>query len=445
MGYHSTNYYNTKMFKGNTDKTGYAWWYDQSRENPDRPSHYPSFIPLPVMRDVLGWDAKESVRLTAVFEMPVLDDDGHIVLGEDGNAVFQEYEIPVKDHKALGRSDWIQNGIPEGEEEGASQILSIVSTEYGVHNAKDVFFGNVEILVGGEENMGIESFGELKWGRRLFASFSLPDHVVNPDSGLEFRPILTVVTSYDRTLATKYVRTFGIPVCDNTLNWELTRAGEKDGQFTLKHSKNSAARLGDAKVALGLLTEQVDDMQRFTSELMSVEVPEDIFVKWLDKMVPIPEVKRSRATVKSVQGEDVEIEKISAHAQTIALKKRDQLVEMWDIDPRVTGPIDSGRPWKNTKLGLLQLWNTYNQREASFKGAKAFGGDKDSARAQMNMDKTINGTFATEDAKALKALDIVFKEEAEKVAVAVPAGAPTSDPEKKVPAKRTSRSKTQNN
>lgn len=444
MGYHSTNYYNTKMFKGNTDKTGHAWWYDQSRENPDRPSHYPGFIPLPVMRDVLGWDAKESVKLIAVFEMPVLDDDGNIVLDDEGNAVFKAVEIPVKDHKALGRSDWIANGIPDGEEEGASQILSVVSTEYGVHNAKDVFFGNVEELVGGEEHMGIESFGELKWGRRLFASFSIPEHVENPDSGLQFRPILTVVTSYDRTLATKYVRTFGIPVCDNTLNWELTKAGEKDGQFTLKHSKNSAGRLGDAKIALGLLSEQTEDMQRFTSELMRVEVPEDIFQKWLEVMVPMPPIKESTSMALSTQGEQVEIKKVSAHAQTIAIKKREALMDMWENDERVTGPESDGRPWKNRKLGLFQLWNTYNQREASFKGAKAFGGDKDAARAQMNMDKTINGTFATEDAKAFKALDAVFAAEAEKVAVLVPAGAPTSDPEKKV-TKRTPRSKAQNN
>jgi len=436
MGYHSTNYYNVKMFKGNTDKTGYAWWYDQSRENPNMPSHYAGFIPLTVMKTVLGWDALESVKLVATFQIPQLNDEGMPVLDENGEPIINTYEVPVTDHKALGRSDWVQNGIPDGEEDGASQILSVVSNEYGVHSVKEVFFENVEQLVGGESNIGIESFGELKWGRRLFASFSIPENVENPESGLQFRPILTVVTSYDRTLATKYVRTFGVPICDNTLNWELTKAGEKDGSFTLKHSKNSAGRLADARKVLGLLDEQTEDMNAYATELVQTPVSEESFQKWLNVMVPIPEVKKSLVTVKSIQGEDVQVEKVSAHAQTIALKKRDKLIEMWDTDPRVTGPVDNNRPWKGTKLGILQLWNTFNQHEASFKGAKAMGGDKNAARAQMNMDKTISGAFAAEDTKALRVLDSILSEADQPVAELVPAGAPTSNPAKRTPRSR---------
>ena len=210
---------------------------------------------------------------------------------------------------------------------------------------------------------------------------------MNKESGLEFRPIRTICTSFDRTLATKYIRTFGVPVCDNTLNYELTRAGDKDGQFVLRHSKNSATRLGDARKVLGLLTEGAAEFDAWATGLAQAPVPEDKFLKWLDVMVPIPEIKRTMVTVKSIQGEDVQVEKVSSNAQTIALKKRDKLVEMWDKDPRVS-------PWKNTRLGILQLWNTYNQHEVSFKGTKAAGGDKVAARAELNMNKMIEGDFA---------------------------------------------------
>jgi len=445
MGYHSTGYYNTKMYKGNTDQTGHAWWYDESRENPDRPSHYPSFIPMPVMREVLGWNAEESTKLVAYFDIPVLDEVTSLpVRDADGVIVTRTYEVPVTDHKALGRSDWITGGIPDNEEEGANKILSVVSNEYGVHQIKEVFFDNVEELLeggDGDEQIGIESFGELKWGRRLFASFSVPESKKNPESGLEFRPTLTVVTSYDRTLATKYVRTYGVPICDNTLNWELAKAGDKDGSFTLKHSKNSAGRLADAKKVLGLLSEQADVMNSFLKGLMEIDVPEDIFHKWLNVMVPMPEVKKSIVTVQSIQGEAVQMEKISAHAQTIATKKREKLMDMWETDERVIGKDSRMR---NSGAAILQLWNTFNQREASFKGAKAMGGDKDAARAQMNMDKTIAGVWATEDSKALKVLNAIV-EENKKELIAVPAGAPTSDPEKKVPARRAPRGKAQTN
>ena len=410
MGYHSMNYYNTKCFKGNTQKTGFAWWYDASREDPNNPSHFEGFIPLSKMRDFFDWSAEESVKLIATFEI-------------DG----QTYEVPVNDYKALGRNDWIENGIPDNEEQGAAKILSVVTSDYGVHQPKKVFLSNVAELVDGADNIGVESFGELKWGRRLFASISVPDNMVNSVSGLEFRPILTIVTSFDRTLATRYVRTFGIPVCDNTVNYELARAGEKEGNFILRHSKNSEGRLIEAKKVLGLLNEQTDEMDQQLTNLFNVEVSESHFTKWLNEMVPIPEIKKTIVTIKSIQGEDTEVEKISTRAQTVALKKQDRLIEMWDHDPRVA-------PFKGTRLGILQLWNTFQQHEAGVKATKSLGAGNDEqskadarvrARIEKNMDSMLSGASTKEDITALSVISRIQTDEKELVA-AVPAGAPTS-------------------
>ena len=428
MGYHSQNYYNTKCYKGNTDKTGFAWWYDQSMEDPNNPSHFAGPIPLQLMRNVFGWTAHESVELLAKF---VIDGQEYVV------------PIPPDQYKALGRGDWIEHGIPDSEEQGASKILSVVSGDYGTQQLKEIFITNVADLLDGADNIVLESFGELKWGRRAFASVSVPENMMNNDSGLAFRPILTIVTSFDRTLATKYVRTFGIPVCDNTVNYELARAGEKEGHFVLRHSKNSAARLPEAKKVLGLLSEQADEMDKFLSDLVKAEVPEQHFIKWLDKMVPVPEIKKTIVTVKSIQGEDTQIEKVSTNAQTIALKKRDKLVEMWDRDPRVA-------PWKNTRLGIHQLWNVFQQYETGVKATTALGGGRDAtdmdrtnakirARIEKNMDSTINpegsGSLLKEDLKALDIIAQIQSEDKELVA-AVPAGAPTSTG-RKVPRRNT--------
>lgn len=470
MGYHSTKYYNQNMRKGNTDKTGFAWWYDQSQEDPAHPSHYKGFIPLDVaVNELFGWTAEESVELIAKFRIPSapavqLGEDGTPIKDEAGNEIplvraelvtvdgqplvddqgnaFYDYFVPVDSFKAIGRGDWIANGIPENQESGASKILSVNDKDYGTHQLKEVFIDNVSGLVGGEENIGLESAGILKWGKRAFASLSIPENLLNEESGMQFRPILTVVTSFDKTLATKYVRTFGVPVCDNTLNWELMKAGEKDGQFVLRHSKNSALRLKDAKGVLGLLTDAADDMNRFLGEMSRAEVPEDVFVKWLNVMVPIPEIKKTLMTVKSIQGEDVQIEKVSANGQTIALKKRDKLVEMWDRDPRVS-------PWKGTRLGILQLWNTFNQHEISFKGAKKFDGNVNAARAELNVNKMIDGDFAREDEKAMHALSVLMAEHDEKVLVGVSTGvsaeqAAEESPAKKAPAKRAPRKSSTN-
>lgn len=407
MGYHSQRYYNTHCFKGNTDKTGFAWWYDQALEDPNNPSHFDGFIPLSLLRKEFGWNAEESVKLVAFFEI-------------DG----QEYEVPVSNFKALGRGDWIVNGIPDNEEDGASKILDVPTIDYGSHQLQDVFIKNVAELVDGENNIGLESFGSLKWGRRAFASISVPEHMLNSDSGLQFRPILTIVTSFDRTLATKYVRTYGIPVCDNTVNYELAKAGEKDGHFVLRHSKNSSARLMDAKRVLGMLSEQGDEMDKWITEQSKIEVSEPQFIKWLDVMVPVPEPTKKTVTVTSIQGEQVQTEKISYNAQTIALKRRDKLVEMWDRDGRVS-------PWKNTRLGIFQLWNTFQHHEVTVKATKALGGDADTdasksnakirARIESNMDRLLNvnnkNSFQSQDMAAMDAIVKIQTDELEPVTV----------------------------
>ncbi|AEL97970.1 hypothetical protein CL65_gp062 [Mycobacterium phage Patience] len=434
MGYHTRGYYNTKCFKGNTDKTGFAWWYDQSLEDPNNPSHFPGPIPVELMRRIFGWTAHESVELVAKFMI-------------DG----KEYEVPVPadQYKALGRGDWIVDGIPETEEVGASKILSVVSGDYGMQQLKEIFITNVADLLNGADNIVLESFGELKWGRRAFASVSIPENLLNNDSGLEFRPIMTIVTSFDRSMATKYVRTYGIPVCDNTVNYELARAGEKDGHFVLRHSKNSAARLPEAKKLLGLLSEQAEEMDAWLTELTRTEVSEQQFQKWLDVMVPVPEIKKTVVTVKSIQGEDTQIEKVSTNAQTIALRKRDKLIEMWDRDPRVKDVPPS-------RAKIFQLWNTFMQYETGVKATKDLMGGKDAseldrknakirARIEKNMEATINSenssSFLKEDIRALDAIAKIQADELE--TVSIPLGGGTATATK--PKTTRSRSKSSNN
>ncbi len=405
MSYHSSTYLNRNMKKGNAEKTGYAWWYNAALEDPQNPSHYKEFIPLNVVHEFFGWTAEESVEVIAKF----------VINGT-------EYLVPAGRFKAIGRSDWIVNGIPEDQEDGADKILDIANIDYGVHDPQQVFIRNISELFGGGDNIGCESLGSLKWGRRLFASFSIPDHLRNNASGLEFRPILTVCTSYDQTLSTKYVRTSGIPVCDNTLNAELARAGEDSGHFVLRHTKHSANRLADAKQVLGILTEDAEAMDSFITELHNVEVSDDDFAKWVQEMVPDPGVKETIVEMTSIQGQKFEQKKVSTHAQTAALNKQAKLINMYSSDPRVA-------PWQGTRLGLLQLWNTFVQHEDSVKVTSKFAGKdatevekaaaKVNVRIERNFDRMINAKGANSFMKQdLKALDTIAAIQAEKFSTA---------------------------
>ena len=416
MSYHSMSYLNSgKIIVGNTNKTGNAWWYNQSLENPANPTHYAGFIPLTVVKDRLfGWTAWESNRLVAYFDQPERDDLGNIVLDLTGEPVMKTYEVPVTSFKAIGREDWVVNGVPSDEEDGADAILHVQGKDYGVHQLQETFITTTSQIVQGADNMGIVSAGLLKWGRRAWITISIPDNLTNDESGLQFRPNLTVSTSFDSSLATSWTRTFGIPVCDNTLDYQLAKAGEKDGKFILRHTKNSAMKIKDAVEALGMLNQQADEMDKALAEMVKTEVPEGVFLKWLDRMVPVPDLKEKTIMITSIQGEQVPVKKVSTNGHTMAINKREKLVEMWDFDPRVA-------PWKNTKLGILQLWNTFNQHERSFKVSKQFDGNRLAAKVESQQLKTLSGDYLKEDVTALQAVDSLLAELVS-VPVLTPAG-----------------------
>jgi hypothetical protein len=65
---------------------------------------------------------------------------------------------------------------------------------------------------------------------------------------------------------------------------------------------------------------------------------------------------------------------------TRAGNKQDRMRDLWTADPRV-------RPWKNTALGVVQAFNTFNHH---VKGT-------DKTRAERNMLSALNGKTATDD------------------------------------------------
>ena len=435
MSYHTQQYLNSGKILVGTGKR--AWWYDARLEDEKNPTHFDGFIPVTTVQEKLfGWETLESRSLLAQFDVVARDRDGQpIILDGENEPYILTKTVPVTSYKALGREDWVLTGVPEDEEDGADAILSIQGDSYGIHQLKKVFINTTAEIVGGLDEIGVMSAGLLKWGRRAWITVSINEDLHSDAANFDYRPCLTVSTSFDGSLPTSWTRTLDLPVCDNTLDWELMRAGES-GKFVLKHTKNSVARIKDAKQALGLLTEQADEMDRMLAEMTNIEVSEKQFQTWLNKMVPVPDVKVSTVSITSVQGEQIEAQKVSTRGQTIAVNKRDRLVEMWDRDPRVA-------PWKNTKFGILQLWNTYQHHESTVKGASALGGNKVQARVEANMMRVIGSgknSFAEQDAVALKELDGILAEESPKVAgVDLPKGGvavATKPRTRKAPAKQ---------
>jgi hypothetical protein len=274
-------------------------------------------------------------------------------------------------------------------------------------------------------------------------TISIPQNLHNDASGLDFRPQLIASTSFNSSLPTSYTRAYGVPVCDNTLNYELMRAGDK-GKFVIKHTKNSVSKLSGAAEALGLLEQQADEMDAELTAMVNREVSEQQFQKWLNLIVPIPEIKTTQVEkMVSIQGQmqKAMIDKVSTNGQTIAINKQAKLLDMWTSDQRVS-------PWRGTQFGVVQLWNTFQQHESKLVGAKALDGNRVQARVENNMMKTLSGKFANGtktapgDLQALELLDQVFEESAPIIAVSDSGNTAVLE---KAPAKRASRAKSQQN
>lgn len=410
-----------------------SWWFDGRLEDPKRPSHYAGYLPVSLVKErLLNWQALDgNVKVSTMLD--VVDPNG------DGTSYIKvPVEFPVSIYKGVIREDklrdlyesWWATGQVDQDALNAV-VLGMHSDEYTQHQLDQTFItetANIIGAAGGE--LGITSALVLRGGRVASMEISIPEELHDEKTGFAFRPNLVVSTSFNGTLPTSWTRTITATVCDNTLQYALSQAGET-GKYKIRHTKNSLVHIRDAVQALGLIHQQADTFTETLRSWSETEVTEKHFQSWLDAMYPVPDVKTE--VILSEQGEKIG-EKVKTNSQSLVLNKRDRLIQMWDSDPRVVGPEGQ---WKNSKLALAQLVNTFQHHEQMVKGVKALGGNKLQARVETNAFKALkadrNGEseFAKADRLAMEKLDLILANDEAAQKVAVPVGAPTT----KAPAK----------
>lgn len=247
--------------------------------------------------------------------------------------------LPITDYKAIVREDRIFEDMDENGTEGNPEaVLSVMTDSWEAHQPKRVFIDNMAEIVDGTDNIGVTSAGLLKWGRVAWMEISIPQELHNDKVGFTYRPNLLASTAFDGSAKTRYTRTTTSTVCDNTLEWAQREAGDQ-GWFELSHRKGSQERLIDAKAVLGIIERGADDFDRLITEWSQTEVTNDQFMKWLDEVLPVPEVK-------VIDG------KTKTNSQTIILNRRERIGDLYWTDHRAA-------TWVGTKLGVAQAWNTF--------------------------------------------------------------------------------------
>ena len=285
---------NTQVLIGFTDQRGTAWHYKKDEQG-DEPNHYAQAIPVDdVLRRLFSWHA---------IELPMF------VRTTQG-------DVEVPNRKAIVRDDTFD-------------VLGVPSKAYLPHQYDEWLLTKVGNLI--DDDLSIGSAGLLKGGAVAWVQIEMPENM--KVEGVEFRPHLLATTSFNGEIATLYKRCCTIVVCDNTRARALR---ETSDEVRVKHTSQSMMRLNDARQALNIVHQLGDDFAAEIKQLMSMNVSDRQFDRFLNVLVPADEQD-------------------SKQLQTRADGTRATLRQMWQTDIRCA-------PFRNTGFGVVQTVNTWRQQ-----------------------------------------------------------------------------------
>jgi len=348
MSKESSEWLNQNVLVGFTTKRGNAWHYRADDQGVE-PNHYPLAIPVDdVERRLFFWEAK-SFPVTITVPCDTGDPD---IEGWDQLTGKAYKHVNVGDYQAIGRSD-------------NNEVFRMFKTSYAIHQYQEWLLETVADLVS-DDDLSVASAGLLQKGGVAWVSIELPENVQTPQ-GFDIRPQLVATTSHNGTLATTFKQTATAVVCDNTLAWGLSDAGQVS---RTRHTTNSGFRLQSVREALDIVHVASDELVAEIERLSNIQVNDFQFDRIVKKLVPVPTLELSNQA-----------------SITRANNKTERLRALWNKDERVT-------PWKGTALGVVQAWNTYSHHYTG----------KPEKRAERNMVNALNGSTQKADELVLEAV-----------------------------------------
>lgn len=342
MSRETLEWLNDNTLIGFVDELGKAWHVRGDGDN-----HFDGAVPVEEVRALFDWEAQE-VGVT------VQTDD---LFG---------YATTAEEYKAIVH--------PE-----TGEVFQISSKGYTIHQYKEWLIDEVETLVDvSDGELTIGTAGLLRGGAQAWVQVRPPSTVMV--GGDEQLPWLLATTSHDGSLATQYKGQRQRVVCDNTLAIGL---GERTGEYRVRHTTNSRAKLGEARQALEIMYTMQSDFDREVEQLMNTEISTALFRE--ATMLIHPEVEAK-----------VEDGKVTNQR---AINNRDRIItdieQLWFEDDRVA-------PYTGTMWGALQAHNTWFH----WGRTRGTGGDEALLKARQTISN-INGDTAAYDRKVMRVLEQV--------------------------------------
>lgn len=191
------------------------------------------------------WEVFHAPNRTSV-DMPAFQPDGSPLWvpgyrDPEGNRVQQTRTLTAEDPNS-------RNVCRINPETGELEILGTTSPNYGIIQHKALFLEFAEALLG-LTAPAVATAGTLFGGKQVFMCWKLPEEVSvdGQDDRLQFWMLAR--TSHDRSIPAQVAIVPVRTVCWNTSRWNMTNAVSK---MSIRHTKNPAASLEQAKQALGI-------------------------------------------------------------------------------------------------------------------------------------------------------------------------------------------------
>ena len=348
MGMETSEWYNTKILVGNALKRGKAWHYKKEMQG-DEPNHYDGAIPMEdIQRRLFNYEA---ISCPVFYRVPCELQDADGV--DDAGLPYKM--IQATDHQA----------VVHGNDHN---LFSFFKVGYARHQFNEWLVGGLQNLVDDSE-LGFGSAGILQNGAVAFVTIEMPESI-EAIPGFEIRSHIMATTSHNGKFATTFKAVDTFVVCDNTHACALAEDGQ---QYKLRHSKYSTMKLQNARDALGIIHQGIDNSVAEITALSNWEVSSQEFARVMDILCPVPKLEDSTQT-----------------AVTRAENKRGAIAGLYAHDDRVA-------PWAGTALGVLQAFNTW---EHHVNGSKK-------NRVERNILNIMSGKTEKADNKVIETLRLV--------------------------------------
>lgn len=174
------------------------------------------------------------------------------------------------------------------------KVLGIVGNRYSiVQNAEAFDF--TDSLLG--EGLQYETAGSLRGGKQIWLLGKMPERYVNDD---KFEPYICFTNTHDGTGAVKCCMTPVRVVCNNTLNFALSKAKRS---WSTVHRGDVQSKLAEARQTLQLADLYLKHFAETADYLVNQRMTYDMAIDALKKLFPLKDdaTDRQKETVREQQ------------------------------------------------------------------------------------------------------------------------------------------------